>query len=205
MQSSESQDLVSLDQRVSLPGCEVHRNGLVISGGVTPEQLAHIGGTLRAVNESGLWWWGDYTVFCIYERAITYEAIASESEYAEESLRKARRVSENFKIGNRVPVSWRHHLDALNECQGDVKKALVWLHKAHENKWSVSQMRNHMRPANAKYADEDDKGTVSVKRWIQNLELWERSKFTPSVAAVVLQDLETIANKIRARLEKEAA
>lgn len=197
MQSTKSQtELIGFEKRITLPGCCIHRNGLIIDDDVTDEQLSQIKGTLHTINESGLWWWGDYLNFTEFKRGISYEAAAGDSDYAPESLRKARRISAAFEFGTRVPLSWHHHHDALNECEGNAVKALDWLKKAAESGWSISEMRKQIR-LSAPHAGEKDKGQFNPMQFVLRITTWFKQKPTAQQAAALLPELERATDECR--------
>ena len=198
--SKEDTRIAALESRISLPGCEIHRNGLQIAPDVTEDQLAQIGGTLRTINESGLWWWGDYLNFFELRRGISYAEAAKDTGYEEQTLRVAKMVCEKFPLLIRINnLSFTHHREAITICQGDVKKALKYLKQAEAEKWSISDLRAAIRTGEAihKGGGSSDKGEEGPMNWIIRFKTWFKGEPSPKVAKAILPDLEATVARCR--------
>lgn len=144
-----------VENAISLPGCELRKNGLIISGELSHEKVVQITSALNAFEQCGQWWWGDFLCAVESEYGSTYdEGLKLASGYAYQTLANAKWVCSRFKLSlRRENLSFKHHVTALEECDGNPKAACHWLDKAEDNKWSVSEMRKQIRMQGSQHTE----------------------------------------------------
>lgn len=196
-------ELAIVTNAITLPGCTLLRVGLQMDENLSDQQLSEIGRTLNAMQECGLWWWGDYLCQIERRKGEKYAEAVEESGYSYSALSDAKSVCSRIGLSSREEeLSYTHHREALGECQGDAIKALHWLTQARANKWSVAEMRKAIRLANATHpSDGQRRGQESVYDSLKGLKLWLRSDLqdsTPELRSELVRALEGMLAAIKA-------
>lgn len=195
-------ELATVTANIHLPGCKILRNGLQIERGLAKETLEEIGRTLSLVEQSALWWWGDYLCHVEAEWGETYAEAAAKSSYSYSTLRNAKWLSSKLKLSyRRDKLSYTHHLEALSECGGDALKAHTWLMHAEQEGWSISAMRAAIRlaqkdPDTEQPTHEPQQSPYDI---VKNIKSWWRTveaAATPEIRQRVKEDLIEFANQL---------
>ena len=89
---------------------------------------------------------------------------AYDSEAAAVSMDVCRTIPAEQRTFN---LSFKHYREAILLTRKNIHATCVWLHKAEENNWSVSQLRKHIR------LDQADKSTNLTIKSVNNASLYQ--------------------------------
>lgn len=149
---------------LNLPASCVTKNALLIDTRATDKQVGELGTMLSQIDGARCFWLGDYGLFLQNRKRKELQALSPDVALETIETRGHKYLSEKaevlgidaqswvvyisvarfYDISVRTDMSFSHHYVAMNAAGGvmaDVKRAIEWLHKADENKWSVSKLR----------------------------------------------------------------
>lgn len=99
---------------------------------------------LRNVGQSMMWWLGDALLYGEAAYGEAWTQAADVSGYSIKTLRQAMWVSRSVKPSvRREHLSWTHHVLVAGLTE---EKQAEWLKRAEEQSWSVSELREALRP-----------------------------------------------------------
>lgn len=106
----------------------------------------------------------------------------------------------------RVELSFEHHAEAYIEAKGDLLAADKLLAVAAENKWSVFELRAHIRKNNARI-DDDEGGPLDLgedprigetQLWVARRIRWARD-MEPATARLMLESIKPLVETLTRR------
>lgn len=123
----------------ALGGAAVSSVSLVLPDGLSFGQWSEIGGTLKRIERSVLWWIGDWLRYGERRYGETYSQAIEASGYDIETCRAAKWVSEKIEtVRRRTDLSWSHHKEVAALSQ-DAQDDL--LDRAATQQWSRNELR----------------------------------------------------------------
>lgn len=149
----EEKPLALAGNPVTLPeGVQVGHNYLTLPDEITDDQIGMVARTLRSLESSILWLVGDLLASVERLRGSEHaELIRDSFGISRDSAYDAWRVCRVLEHSGRPECSMRnpkvsfyHHRTVLQECK-DLEEARVWLDKAAESGWSISELRSQIR------------------------------------------------------------
>lgn len=157
--------------QLQLNGFKFNPLELVIEGEHTIEQWLEAGKLLTGMESSLNWWIGDWLVFGEHSYGQKYSQAESITNHREDYLKACNFVSGNISVGNRVyGLSWSHHREVAPLEPAEQK---VWLAKALEFHWTVSELRVNMRKNLAEYSEDDSYSkSFNLVSWTQEGLRW---------------------------------
>lgn len=190
--STNKAELEPLNRNITLPGVHFAEHGLEFDGEPSPDTVHALGRMLQRIDSCGRWWQGDFLrVYAPMHRrpARGHETVdeqrqmelVSIGEYAEACGLRRDRLVDDEEIARFFPMAERrraltfdHHAEAYGGAKGDYTRAAGWLDLAIERKWSVAQLRAHIRKQNAIAAagDEDAGPLPDADAKLDTIELW---------------------------------
>ena len=138
--AADTGEVVAIGPRgLELPG-RVSRVGLELPESITFEDWSGIGGTLKSVEGSIMWWIGDWLRFGERKWGHSYQQAAEATGYDQGILRTAKWVAEAFDdlSCRQDKLSWTHHSEVARlppEERSDVLQTSV------DNGWSAKETR----------------------------------------------------------------
>ena len=166
---------------LTMPGANLFKTGLTIDENASKEDFENIASRLIFASDSVLFWLGDLLNIAEQRYGECFAKMIALTGYAYQTLADAKWVCSKLEFSLRIEnLSYTHHKTALSECDGVAKEASEWLKEAEENKWSISQMRVHIRKSKGEYQESDEqksnstvaatRGLYEIKRALLKLE-----------------------------------
>lgn len=174
---SKKNELVVFDRSIAIRGVKFGRTGLTFEE-VDEGVLVEVGAFLQAVDACCAWWWGDFlAAYCGYnvkkdenDAGSQYDEIVRSEKLKQytaryslicdreaKTLKHWRSVSDFYNSSRRRDeLSWTHHVEAKDGCDGDPSKADDWLDLAIKHKWSVGQLRAAIRTSKRAEIEPDE-------------------------------------------------
>lgn len=196
---------LTIAEIVNLPAVQFTRNGLVFPSQTKDEIIPEVGRRVALIRGFAKWAMG--AVFReMIKRRDNNDTWANDFAQALAMDPKERRevlaVDSFYSLDSRnVPLSFEHYREAMwGTADGKAnqhKRAMAFLRMAHENKWSVSQLRLYIRKASADERDEPLQDDLSLVRYASVFafrrfaaeELKAMDQMDPDRAALILSDL----------------
>ncbi len=125
----------------------LQERALELPTGLSYEQWAAIGNTLRAMERNALWWLGDWWNYGEREYGAmasqeAKEAVEDATGYDWQTVNDAGWVNRRFEFSRRCEnLSWSHHREvaALEPQEAD-----HWLYRAEGEGWSQKELRRRL-------------------------------------------------------------
>lgn len=120
-------EVIAIDRRggLNLPGV-VSRIGLLLPEELSLEEWTAIGQSLSGVEQSIMWWLGDWWVYGENRRWGAGEEVAAKLGVNYGTCRNAGAVSRNFDLSRRRDnLTWTHHADATSAASPEEADALL--------------------------------------------------------------------------------
>ena len=157
--------------QLQLNGFKFNPLELIIEGEHTIEQWLEAGKLLTGMESSLNWWIGDWLVFGEHNYGQKYSQAETITNHRQDYLKACNFVSGKIPSANRVyGLSWSHHREVCPLSPEDQK---VWLTKALEQEWTVSELRVNMRKSLAEYSEEDTYSkSFNLVSWTQEGLRW---------------------------------
>ena len=157
--------------QLQLNGFKFNPLELIIEGEHTIEQWLEAGKLLTGMESSLNWWIGDWLVFGEHNYGQKYSQAETITNHRQDYLKACNFVSGKIPSANRVyGLSWSHHREVCPLAPEDQK---VWLTKALEQEWTVSELRVNMRKSLAEYSEEDTYSkSFNLVSWTQEGLRW---------------------------------
>lgn len=140
-------DLIKIDDSgdsLELGAFSLHRSGLIVRGTPSFIEWARLGAFLRTVEQANHWWIGDWLLYGEghYQDRID-QIVNSDDGWNEATVKTDRWVALSCSPSVRTDaLSFSHHT-VVAEMQPEDQE--VWLGRASEEKWSVSELRSQVR------------------------------------------------------------
>jgi hypothetical protein len=145
--------------------------GLVVPGESSPTRLQlpaglsitewkAVGSRLREVQNSLLWWLGDWCIYGEDHYGGKYAEIIAATEYDYQTVANAKYVARRFEFSRRREnLSWSHHAEVapLEPAEAD-----RWLDRAAAEHWSQKTLRLEIRTAAARRPLEEDASATAT-------------------------------------------
>jgi N6-adenosine-specific RNA methylase IME4 len=153
--------------QLSLPG-RVTAVGLELPETLSFEEWSDLGGNLRGVSKSVMWWIGDWLCYGERQYGEMYAQAMQETGRSYDGLRQAKLVAERIKSDRRRSnLSFGHHAEVAFRDDAD-----ELLDKAEREEWSRQELRTEVSRRKsavaiaAPHANDDTCGTADLDRVI---------------------------------------
>ena len=131
------------DSDLAFPSCEISPVGLAIPENLTFEKWQQIGETLRKIEGSRLWWFGDWCNFGERKYGEKYTQALEAGDYERGTLRNAAWVASKVGISHRCDnLSWSHHREVADLDPNDQGR---WLDRAGKENLPSRELRALIR------------------------------------------------------------
>ena len=131
------------ESELAFPSCDITAIGLVMPKNLSFEKWEQIGQTLRRIEGSRLWWFGDWCNFGERKYGEKYSQALETGEYAAQSLMNAAWVAERIEISRRREnLTWSHHSEVAALEPKDQDR---WLDRAEKEDLTRSELRSLVR------------------------------------------------------------
>jgi len=122
----------------------LHSTGLQVRGTPSYDEWARMGAFLRTVERANHWWIGDWLLYGEGHYQDRFDqAVNADDGWEESTVKTDQWVALNVSPSVRTDaLSFTHH-HVIAEMQPEDQE--VWLGRAAEEKWSVSELRTHIR------------------------------------------------------------
>lgn len=214
-----------IETGVALPGCRLYPQGLQLTRELTDAECEQAIATLRTARAATEFWFGDFLAYDLKRKGVAEKhrdrwlgEFAHVSGLEAHEVKKWVRVSEYYPWQQRLPLSFSHHVDAMDGAGDDRQLAWSWMQEAEAAGLTASQFRAKIRKAQraARVTDSDDPGppedsgaereVAAIERWALQRMRWA-AEATPAQARQVFQDFRHTADfldRLRERLAERA-
>lgn len=123
----------------ALGGAALSPVSLVLPDGLSFEQWSEIGGTLKRIERSVMWWIGDWLRYGEQRYGEMYTQALDKTEYSYQTLNDAKWVAGEIEISRRREnLSWSHHKEVAARSHEEQEELLDC---ADAQKWSRNELR----------------------------------------------------------------
>jgi len=187
---------------------ELTENSLTFTSAPTEEDIATTFKTLSLAEGATLFWIGDFLNQVEIIKGKTYAEICAKSNYAPDTLWKAKRVCAAIRPEKRVRgLTYSFHKEVL-ELTKDPAKTVELLIEAKEQGLKLSQIRKNFRLSNAETAKEDVEPIAINNQYLTLINALDTIKHifngTPQLAAdqksYLMNEIESVYQLAREQL-----
>jgi N6-adenosine-specific RNA methylase IME4 len=127
------------ESELAFPSCDITATGLAMPENLSFEKWEQIGQTLRRIEGSRLWWFGDWCNFGEKKYGEKYSQALESGDYEHGTLRNASWVSSKVEMSHRCDnLSWSHHREVADLEPKDQDR---WLARAAKEGISARDLR----------------------------------------------------------------
>jgi hypothetical protein len=153
------------------PNVVLEPNKLTISGDLEPDVLKELIRFVHTAESASLFWFGDLLAWIKRTKSEDHAVELAAQSSNPDRVFDAMILCENLPV--RFPsLSFNHHREAYLDSGRDAAVATLWLTKAEQARWSVSDLRRAIRSDSRTHSNEQSgpsKATVTITGDISRL------------------------------------
>jgi DNA modification methylase len=145
-----NEDIIKYDEKIFTPV------GLKLPTGLSFDECENLGRKLRYINNTCLWWWGDWLLYIEANHGDKYTQALEESDYKYGTLRDAKWVCNQFNLScrhDKLPFGFHREI-------ADIKDNVLREHlltKCEEEGWTRKELRENIKNYNRSLLAENGK------------------------------------------------